>query len=239
MNLKRLGILFAAVIVVAPAARLPAQTSAMIDVGSFSISRNGERVGREQFSIRSLQGPDGQVVTELRAEASLEGKRLAYRLEVDSLGQPLRYAVEIRNGAELQVRLGGQRVRGRFATLSRGNSGEAAREYRLLEGVRVLDEGAVHQYAALLEPLRGMTPGQVREMPLLVPLENRQTTIRILLESGDDAVTIAGSKRSANRWRMTVADGEPHYVWTDADGKLLRITATSSGFDALRDDVPR
>lgn len=229
--------LFYLIFVAAAVGELTAQSSAIIDVGSFSISRNGVRVGREQFSIRAVQTPEGRV-TELRAEAATGIRRVAYRLEIDSAGQPLRYTVELRNGADVETRLGGQRVRGRFTTLSRSPAGEAAREYRLLDGVRVLDDGAIHQYAALLEPLKGFSPGQVVDLPLIVPLENRQTTIRVLLESLEDAVTVSGSRRPASRWRVTVAEGEPFHVWTDSEGRLLRIASTSSGFDALRDDVP-
>jgi hypothetical protein len=219
-------------------ARVSAQTSAMVDVGSFSLTANGERVGREQFSIRHLQGPDGRVV-EFRAESAIGTRRSAFRLEVDSSGQPLRYAVEVKNGVDVQLRLGGQRVRGRFATLARGLRGEAAREYLLVERVHVLDEGAVHQYAALLEHYRGIGTGTTVELPILAPLENLQSRVRIILEARDDAVTIAGTRRAAWRWKVTPNGGEPRLVWTDAEGRLLRLLIGATGFEALRDDVPR
>ena len=217
---------------------LQAQVSAMVDVGSFSLTSRGERVGREQFSIRHLQGPDGRVV-ELRAESAVGTRRSAFRLEVDSAGQPLRYAVEIRDGVDVQLRLGGQRVRGRFATLARGLRGEAAREYLLTERVHVLDEGAVHQYAALLEHYRGVRIGEAVDLPVLSPLENLQAGVRVILEARDDAVSIAGTRRLAWRWKVTTGGGEARLVWTDADGRLLRLLISSTGFEALRDDVPR
>jgi hypothetical protein len=210
----------------------------MVDVGSFSLTSKGERVGREQFSIRNLQGPDGRIV-ELRAESAVGTRRSAFRLEVDSAGQPIRYAVEVKTGVDVQLRLGGQRVRGRFATLARGLRGEAAREYLLVERVHVLDEGAVHQYAALLEHYRGLAAGDAVDLPVLSPLENLQASVRVILETRDDAVTIAGTRRAAWRWKVTLAGGEPRLVWTDADGRLLRLVVSSTGFEALRDDVPR
>jgi hypothetical protein len=219
-------------------ARSAAQASAMVDVGSFSLTQKGERVGREQFSIRNLQGPDGRII-EFRAESAVGTRRSAFRLEVDSTGQPLRYAVEVRDGVDVQLRLGGQRVRGRFATLARGRRGEAAREYLLGERVHVLDEGAVHQYAGLLEHYLSLDVGESLVVPVLSPMENVQNRVQIILEARDDAVVIAGTRRVAWRWKVTPLGGEPRLVWTDADGRLLRLLVTSTGFEALRDDVPR
>ena len=220
------------------AGRIAAQASAMVDVGSFSLTVKGDRVGREQFSIRNLQGPDGRVI-EFRAESAIGTKRSAFRLEVDSSGQPLRYAVEVREGVDVQLRLGGQRVRGRFATLARGLRGEAAREYLLGERVHVLDERAVHQYAGLLEHYLSLDVGESLVVPVLSPMENLQTRVQIILESRDDAVVIAGTRRVARRWKVSPLGGEPRLVWTDSDGRVLRLLVTSTGFEALRDDVPR
>ena len=207
----------------------------VVDVGSFSISEGGERLGREQFSIRHVTAG----VTELRAENAVGSRRNAYRLEVDSLGAPIRYAVEVRDGDDIVLRLGGQRVRGRFTTLARGTNGESAREYLIGDGVHVLDDGAVHQFASLLSHCLALGKGESVNMQIIAPMANHQGLLRVILEAEDDAVVIAGVRRRASRWRIEPANGEPHLAWTDSEGRLLRLVIPSRQFEALRDDVPR
>ena len=98
-----------------------------LDEGSFTITVNGQRAGREQFSMQRVTTNDGGTI-EVRSESAVGDTRTAVRLEADSAGTPVRYSVEARRGAEETLRLGGQRVRGRFATLARSITGESARE---------------------------------------------------------------------------------------------------------------
>ncbi|MFN9088666.1 MAG: hypothetical protein ACK5W7_14205, partial [Gemmatimonadaceae bacterium] len=75
------------------AERVPvAQPPARLDVGSFTILLNGQRVGREQFSVQRVDAGDGATL-ELRAESSIGDRRSAMRLEADSAGTPVRYSV--------------------------------------------------------------------------------------------------------------------------------------------------
>ena len=208
-----------------------------IDVGSFTLYVNGERAGREQFSLQSMTSADGGAF-ELRAESAIGDRRSAVRLETDSAGTPVRYAVEERAGATVALRLGGQRIRGRFATLARSTRGEAAREYILSPGAIVLEEEGVHQYAMLVRSRR-MAPGDTLAIPTLTPIENRQSVVRLVLVSPADTVTIAGSRREALCWRVLTASGETRTVWADAEGRVLRLRVPARGFEAIRDDVPR
>ena len=155
----------AALLLPVAAPQLSAQAGRM-DVGSFTILREGARVGREQFSMRRVGSPEG-VEFELRAESAIGDRRLATRLETDSAGSPLRYSAEVRNGTAVTLRLGGQRVRGRFATLARTDRGEAAREYLLPDGTVVLEVEAFHQAALLMLSHRGddRTSGCARWRP--------------------------------------------------------------------------
>src|SRR5690348_10020034 len=72
------------------AGRLAAQTSAVVDQGTFMVARGGAAIGREQFSIIRAIGTGGQV---FRAEArsSLGDLRLQSTLATDSLGSPVSY----------------------------------------------------------------------------------------------------------------------------------------------------
>jgi len=208
-----------------------------IDAGSFTLFAAGQRVGREQFSIRRIASQDGGVL-ECRAESATGERRSAIRLETDSAGTPVRYSLEERTGADVTRRLGGQRVRGRFATLARGVTGEAAREFVLSPGAIILEEDGLAQYALLLRGRRAsINVGQ--SIPTLTPTENRQGIVRLVLESERDTVTIAGAKRAAWRWRAVPVSGDARTIWADADGRVLRVYLAARGLDALRDDVPR
>lgn len=205
-----------------------------MDVGSFTILREGVRVGREQFSLRHVGSAEG-VAFELRAESAIGDRRLATRLETDSAGTPLRYSAEVREVATVVLRLGGQRTRGRFATLARTDRGEAAREYLLPAGAIVLETEAFHQAAQLLVGRAGRIDFRVRA---LAPMENRERDVRMTLDAEADTVTVAGVRLAASRWVVDDA-GDRRVLWSDADGRVLRVTVPARGLDAIRDDVPR
>jgi hypothetical protein len=208
-----------------------------LDVGSFTLVINGQRAGREQFSVQRVQSPDGGTL-EVRSESAIGDRRVAMRLETDSAGTPVRYSVEARQGADVTLRLGGQRVRGRFATLARSSTGEAAREYLLRPGAVVVEDDGVVQYALLVHN-RALAVDSGVTLPSLTPTANGQGAVRIVLETASDTITLAGGRREARRWRVVVGDGDRRLVWTDADGRLLRLSIPARRLEAIRDDVPR
>ena len=227
--------LLVATVLVSPAPVLG--QGARLDAASFSLFSNGQRVGREQFSVQRIQSQEGAVL-ELRSESATGDRRAAMRLEVDSAGTPVRYSFEERTGAEVTLRLGGRRVRGRFATLAHSSTGEAAREYLLVPNIIALDEEGVMQYALLVRA-RGLEPGGGVTIPTLSPIGSRRGIVRLVLESRKDSVAIGGTRREATRWRAVTVSGDAILVWADSDGRMLRVSMASRGFEAFRDDVPR
>jgi len=223
----------------APNAQPPAQPPAptRLDVGSFTLLVNGQRAGREQFSMQRVTSQDGGTL-EVRSESALGDRRVAMRLETDSAGTPVRYSVEERRGADVTLRLGGQRVRGRFATLARSSTGEAAREYLLRPGAVVIEDDGIVQYAVLVRD-RTMGEGDGITLPSLTPIANAQGAVRLVLEAGTDTIVVAGARRAARRWRVTARTGDLRLVWADLEGRLLRLTIPARNLEALRDDVPR
>jgi hypothetical protein len=208
-----------------------------LDVGSFTITSHSQRLGREQFSLQRVTGGDG-VTFELRSESAIGDRRAAVRLETDSAGTPVRYSIEERTGASVTLRLGGQRVRGRFQTLSRSPSGESAREYLLVPGALVMEDEGVLQYAMIVRRAL-VNAGDSTRVPILTPTANRQGTVRLVLESNSDTVSIAGSKRPVRRWRVVTESGEVRLIWADNESRLVRVQIPARGLDALRDDIPR
>ena len=208
-----------------------------LDVGSFTLLTNGQRAGREQFSMQRITSPDGGTL-EVRSESALGDRRVAMRLETDSAGTPVRYSVEERRGADVTLRLGGQRVRGRFATLARSATGEAAREYLLRPGAVVVEEDGIVQYALLVRD-RPLAVSAGVTLPSLTPIANTQGAVRIVLETATDTIAVAGARREARRWRLTASSGDQRLIWSDGEGRLLRLTIPARRLEALRDDVPR
>ncbi len=220
-----------------PVAHRQPPASARLDVGSFTLLINGQRAGREQFSVQRVVSQDGGTL-EVRSESAVNDRRVAMRLETDSAGTPVRYSVEERRGADVTLRLGGQRVRGRFATLARSSTGEAAREYLLRPGAVVVEEDGVVQYALLVRS-RTLREGDGITLPSLTPIANAQGAVRLMLESRADSIVVAGVRLAATRWRIIANSRETRLVWTDAEGRLLRLLIPDRHIEALRDDVPR
>ena len=221
------------------------QQTDRVDVGSFTLFMKNQRSGREQFSIRRVSAGDG-VAFELRSESAIGDFRSAVRLEVDSAGSPIRYTLEERTGAEVTMRLGGQRVRGRFATLARGPLGEAAREFLLVAGALVIEDDGIMQYALVVrravlraQRLRAEAPDDTAQISTLTPSGNRTGSIRLVRVSNADTIVIAGSRQPSARWRVVTDGGDVRDVWADAEGRLLRVRIPARGLDAVRDDIPR
>jgi hypothetical protein len=192
---------------------------------------------RDQFSVQRVVSQDGGTL-EVRSESAVNDRRVAMRLETDSAGTPVRYSVEERRGADVTLRLGGQRVRGRFATLARSSTGEAAREYLLRPGAVVVEEDGVVQYALLVRS-RTLREGDGITLPSLTPIANTQGAVRLMLESRSDSIVVAGVRLVATRWRIIANSSDTRLVWTDAEGRLLRLLIPDRHLEALRDDVPR
>ena len=208
-----------------------------VESGSFSISEQGKRLGREQFSLRKVPAPDGSTF-ELRSESVLGDRRVAVQLTTDSLGSPVRYSLEIREGTKVTVRAGGQRLRSRFTTQTVRSTGESVREYLLVPGLIVLEADFYHQLAFVL---RGRAPdaGKTVELTALSLLDNSQRQLRLSLESREDSVTIAGASRPAYRWKLDDALGTVSTLWGDAEGRLLRVLISSRSIEVTRDAVPK
>ena len=91
----------------------------------------------------------------------------------------------------------------------------------------------------MLVRARRASVGDTVVVPTLTPIENRQGTVRLVLVSKTDTVTIAGSRQEAWCWRAFMDAGDMRTIWADVEGRILRLRIPARGFEALRDDVPR
>jgi hypothetical protein len=220
---------FHAALVTTPA--LAAQVT-VIDEGSFTISRNGEAVGREEFRIARTPGTGGDIVV-AQATVSYGGaQRLSPALQTDAAGAPLKYVVEVKMGPETQEKLSGTVGRGRFSARIQTPRGESAREFIVADGALVLDDDIFHQYYFLAQ---GARSGPVA---VVVPRRNVQLAMNVT-ERGSDAVTIGGRRLEARTLVVSEHGGGERLIWVDAQGRVLKVSIPARGLVALRDDPPR
>src|SRR5215212_7429245 len=83
---------------VVPARSLASQVST-IDDGSFTITRHGEKIGREEFSIRRAPGGDAGAALIASATIVYDSRRVSPALRANAQGIPVAYQVEVRSGA--------------------------------------------------------------------------------------------------------------------------------------------
>lgn len=208
-----------------------------VDEGSFTISRNGVAIGREEFSIRRTPAGEGGAVYVASATVAYDGRRLSPALRADAAGSPLAYQVEVRVGSEVQVRLTGQVGRGRFSALTKTPRGESAKEYVVSDGALVLDDDVFHQYFFVAHSARagGTT------LPVVVPRRNAQLSMRVE-DRGAESVTVGGRALDARHLVLhegAAPGGAERDVWADAEGRVLKVAIAGRGVVALRDEPPR
>ena len=222
---------FATWLVLALGAASVARAQTLIDEGSFTISRNGQTIGREQFSIRSSTGALGPTYTAY-GTTTYSDRRLDPRLVTDAGGAPVRYEVETRVGPERQELLSGQVQRGRFSARTQTPRGMSAREYIVADGALILDDDIFHQYFFVARAER------TGALPVVVPRRNVQVTMQVEVK-GFERLTIGGTPIDARRLSVSEPNGETRDVWVDGEGRVLRVAIPARGLVAQRDDPPK
>lgn len=215
-----------AVLPVAAAAQRP-----FLDAGTFSISEGGRIIGREQFS--TTRGTGGSAwALELRSDAARGDTTVSWRMQVDSAGRPVSARRETRVAGGVVARATGAQARGRFATLARDATREAAREHRLTPSTRLIDSLLVHPWMQLVPALR--RDGSLR----LITLDGHPDQLARTSEPPvPDSVVIGASTLAAERWSVRVA-AEPVTIWLDTAARVLAVEWPRRARRAVRDDPP-
>lgn len=217
------------------APRLSAQVSTL-DEGSFRLFRDGEQVGREQFSIRKKPVADGFALV-ATATITMGGRHIAPSLTTDTSGTPLSYDVEVRDGDRLEQRVQCTVTAGRFVERIETPSGTTNREMRLAPGTIVLDDDVVHHFFFVARAAARATAG--RALPLIVPRREARDSVRIRA-GASGPVEVGNGNATVTARHLTVADGGIlAELWVDAAGRILRLEIPSKRFVATREEAPR
>jgi hypothetical protein len=217
----------AAVFTASPPARSQVTS---LDEGSFTIIRDGERVGREDFSVRSTPG-SGAPVLVAQGKVAIGTRRVSPALNADTTGFVLRYQSEVRVDGRVVESYSGVRSRDHYAARVHREDGESAREFRLPRGTVAVDDEVVHQLWFVAR--RGA--GSV--VPVLVPGRNLVETVRVELV-GPERLAIDVREFDTTHLRLrTDGTGVVRDVWIDSAGHMLKVAIPGLKLVAVRDDV--
>lgn len=221
---------FVIALVLAPSFAL-AQSSAVVDEGTFTVTENGAPLGRESFRIARTPAPGGQVYL-VKGQSALGENRISTTLGADSLGVPVSYESEHTLRGQLVQRLQGRGRPGRFSVLKQTKSGESAREYLLNSGALLMDEDVFHHFYFV--PLSA----KLAHLVVIAPRTAQQAKFQVE-DRGAENVEIAGHRLAARRFALISSSEASRDVWIDEKGRLLKVAIPEKGLIALRDDPPR
>ena len=207
---------------------------ATVDEGGFTVTRGGARLGREEFRI-VREPANGRAAYMARGTATYGDRRIAPALQTDANGAPERYQVEVRRGAAVEQRVSAQATGTHFRAQSVSDVGEAAREFLLDPGTVIVDDELYHQYYFLARRAAG---GSGTRVSMLAPRHGTQSVVTIT-SGGPERVTVGGRPVDARHYVLTGAPGGRRDVWTDDQGRVLRVVLAADGVEAMRDDLPR
>lgn len=200
----------------------------ILDEGSFTLYRNGDRVGREDFSIREAPGADGRVLV-AQATVAIGQRRITPGVNADTAGFPSRYQREVRDSGVLVEAYSGITSGGLYSSRLVSPAGESAREFRLPLGTVAADDDIIHQLWFITR--RG--PGAV--MPVLAPRRNTVDEVRVE-KVGAERISIDLRQFQTTHLSIhTQGTGAVRDVWIDGGGRIIKASIPSLGLVALRD----
>ena len=233
--MRTLGLLCMTMLAVPLPSAATAQVS-VVDEGSFTITRNGARSGRETFTIRKtgVGAADAYVAN---GTTDLDGRRLVPALQADADFGPIKYQLEVRRGDNVVERLKGISGRGRFSTQVRTSKGESTREFIASDDAVLLDDDVFHQYYFVAQRAQklGAAGGSIA---VVAPQRAEQQVLRAKW-APDETLVIAGHAVPAKHLVLTDAAGGSDNVWVDATGHVLKVSLDGRGLLIQRDELPR
>ena len=227
--MKRAFLLFAAVALVS---RPAGGQATIVDEGSFTISRAGDRIGREDFSIRHVPLTEGAHETLTRGVVVTGSHRITMDLSTDSVGLPVRFQSKSVDGRETGDSYRAEVMGRRYSSRTIRGSGGAGRGLMLPVGALIVEDGVMHPLQFVVS--RG--PGSVAA---IVPARGLVVTLTVE-SAGTDRVSIALQSIAARKFVVREGvRGTVREVWVDAAGRVLKVAIPAQRLVAIRDDAPR
>ena len=231
--MRPITVLGAFALLASTALTAPAQIVSL-DEGSLTLVRNGERAGREDYSIRSAPGTSsGGVVLVAQGHLIAGTRRLVAGLNADTAGLPLRYQTELRVDGRVTESYSGLTTRDHYASRAQRENGESAREFRLPVGTVLAEDNVLHQLWFIVRRGDGAT------VPVLVPGRNVVELVRVS-KMGTEKLTLDAREYDARHFRLSTAPGGAERdVWIDPAGRLLKVIVPSLKLIAVREETLR
>jgi hypothetical protein len=220
-----------ALLVAAVALATRSQQVDLIDEGSFVLYLNGQRVGREQFSIKRASGAEATTLV-AKSTITFDGRRIESMVRTDTAGQPLEFTIEEYLDGRLRSRVTGGAVGPRFIQRTLNGGAQSEKEFRLIRGTVMADSESVYQYYFVARA-RGDTRVQ-----LMFPRRPSRDSALVTVRSENQIVELGNGKVPARHLIVVDAAGIATDVWLDASGRLLRVAIQSRGLVAVRDAPP-
>ena len=205
-----------------------------VDEGAFRLYVDGQRAGREEFSVRQVGSADqGRII--LRGTVSLElpGGRINLAPAAEAASGDLEvsaYQIKV-SGSEttdIFVSLSGRRYLSRTVSAR----GEELREFRAGPGSVLLDDGVAHHHHLLTPFLDSSSPVS---LSILTPRAQSQVRATLSL-IGREEVRVGQDLLQARHFRLDGGDS-PRDIWFDDRGRILRVEIPSRGYVAERESL--
>ena len=208
------------------AASASAQTSGVIDEGSFTFTRGGTAYGTESFKIVRRLGAEG-IEYLAQCTRTMDGKIVKTALATDSGGSPTQYT-RTTTGA-VSVQLTARRALNRLMVNEDGPQA-SSRDYVFAPGTVILDDDVIHQ-------LYFVTWRDPRSLGFVAP-GGRVTGQAVLTEVDREDVVIGGIAIPAIRFSLGKGD-DRREIWIDFSKRLLKVAHPSLQIVGTRDLPPR
>ncbi len=197
----------------------------VLDSGTLLVTRDGELVGREEFSVTEgrASGPGGFTIS-VRSfyPADRPEPVVLPQVELGPDSQPVSTQIVERSEQERRVYL--QAENRRVTVRSMSPSGESVRQFPSSERLVVADDSALALYA--------IRPGSSGWVGQIWPRDQRRDVNRVEA-LGQEMVEVDGSSLSLQHFVLGAANQARH-LWYDSRGRLMKVHIPASGLTATR-----
>jgi hypothetical protein len=208
------------------AAQASAQQSAVLDEGSFTLTRAAAPYGTETFKIIRHLGAQG-VEYISQSTRTIEGKVIRSALTADSAGSPTSYTRATTGGS--QGRITASRAMNRL-TVNEDGANASSKDFVFGQGSLILDDDVIHQ-------LYFVTWREPRSIRFVSPA-SRRAGQAVLTEVGRESVTIGRTNVSAVKYVFGEGD-DKREIWIDSNRRLLKVAHPARQLIGTRDQLPR